>query len=199
MDNQIPLNNVAIVGGVFGALLLGMLLLEVVQPLGKKTEVATGPPANAGREGKPPSAKSAATRTESDDKEAALVAWEAFVNRVKAACDKYNNDPTHKSGGTSNFVRFKGEAIKKSESLRYLFEGELIIYEVFHFKTVYVEDVRWHFGWKGGKWEYKDSTSQRIKTPGGPTDPAQLDEHPRPVTDRLLQGEKKKLILDCLQ
>ncbi len=47
MQNQIPLNNVAIVGGVFGALLLGMLLLEVVNPVGKRAEVATAPPANA--------------------------------------------------------------------------------------------------------------------------------------------------------
>ena len=47
MDNQIPVNNVVVVGGVFGALLLGMLLLEVVQPVGKQPQVATAPPANA--------------------------------------------------------------------------------------------------------------------------------------------------------
>ena len=196
MDKQIPVNNLAIVGGVFGALLLGMLLLEVVQPVGKQPQVAAAPPANVNRRADtaPP-----VTRSESDEREAAVKAWEAFVSRVKSACERYNTDPAHESGGTSNFVRFKGEDIKKSDSLRYPFEGELIVYEVFHFKTVYVEDIRWHFGWKGGKWEYKDSTSQRIKTPGGPTDPAQLDEHPRPVTDRLLQGEKKKLIIECLQ
>jgi hypothetical protein len=41
------MNNLAIVGGVFGVLLLGMLLLEVVQPVGKQPQVATAPPANA--------------------------------------------------------------------------------------------------------------------------------------------------------
>jgi len=47
MDKQIPVNNLAIVGGVFGVLLLGMLLLEVVQPVGKQLEVVKVPPANA--------------------------------------------------------------------------------------------------------------------------------------------------------
>lgn len=46
MDKQIPVNNLAIVGGVFGVLLLGMLLLEVVQPVGKRADVGIAPPAN---------------------------------------------------------------------------------------------------------------------------------------------------------
>ena len=71
--------------------------------------------------------------------------------------------------------------------------------EVFHFGKVYVEDIRWHFGWKGGRWEYKDATSQRIQTPGGPTDPSQLDDSPRMVADKVLEGEKKRLVLNCLE
>lgn len=47
MDKQIPVNNLVIVAGVFGVLLLGMLFLQVVQPAGKQVEVATAPPANA--------------------------------------------------------------------------------------------------------------------------------------------------------
>ena len=45
MQNQIPLNNVAIVGGVFGVLLLGMMLLEVVQPATRGAGVAAVPAA----------------------------------------------------------------------------------------------------------------------------------------------------------
>jgi hypothetical protein len=43
MENQIPLNNLAIVGGVFGVLLLGMLLLEVVQPATRVAGMAAVP------------------------------------------------------------------------------------------------------------------------------------------------------------
>lgn len=201
MNQQIPVNNLAIVGGVFGMLLGGLLLLEVVQPVRKQTDVAAAPSANVKREMRATPAKPPTAQNETDDKDTAVAAWEAFVNRVKSACDKYNADPVNRPGNgrPSNFVRFHGEDINKSDSLRYPFVGELIVYEVFHFGKVQVEDIRWHFGWKAGKWEYKDSTSQRIHTPGGPTDPAQLDDKPRPVADSLLQGEKKQLILKCLQ
>jgi hypothetical protein len=44
--NEQPFNNsLVIVGGVFGMLLAVMLLLEVVQPVGKQAEVTTAPPA----------------------------------------------------------------------------------------------------------------------------------------------------------
>ncbi|MFM8709203.1 MAG: hypothetical protein ACKOHK_14270, partial [Planctomycetia bacterium] len=43
MDKQMPVNSLAIVGVVFGTLLLGMLLLEVVHPVRKQAEVPAAP------------------------------------------------------------------------------------------------------------------------------------------------------------
>lgn len=186
----------AAVAAAFGLILAALFVVEQVRPVGKPADAAARTtPQAATATSKPP-----VLRKDTNDQEAAVEAWEAFATRVKSACEKYNNDPVNRPGGgkPSNFVRFEGEDLRKSDSLRYPFEGEIIVYEVFHFGKVYVEDVRWFFGWKGGKWEYKNSTSQRIKTPGGPTDPEQLDEQPRPVIDKLLESEKKKLILDCL-
>lgn len=191
-----PLAVPAAVVAAFGLILAAMFVVEQVWPAGKPADAAAmAKPQAATVTAKPPT-----PRNDTNDQEVAVEAWEALVTRVESACEKYNDDPVNSPGGgkPSNFVRFKGEDLRRSDSLRYPFEGEIIVYEVFHLGKVYVEDVRWFFGWKGGKWEYKNSTSQRIKTPGGPTDPEQLDEQPRPVIDKLLESGKKKLILDCL-
>lgn len=90
MDKHIPLNNVVIVGGVFGALLLGMLLLQVVQPSGKQTEIVTAPPANAPPAGvqnrgpKPDEPQRLQVRTELfDNCHRALVDWKGSTESLR--------------------------------------------------------------------------------------------------------------------
>jgi len=94
MDKQIPVNNLVIVAGVFGVLLLGMLFLQVVQPGGKQSPVATAPPANAaaaaGQDGvqnrgaKPDKPRSLQVRTELFEKcHRAFVDWNGNTDSLR--------------------------------------------------------------------------------------------------------------------
>ena len=141
MNNQIPMNNLAIVGGVFGVLLLGMLLLEVVQPAGKQREVATGPPAEkrAALAGPP-----AASR---DPQEQAVTQWA----EAEKSLQQYFREK-----GDGNEIDFNSD-IKKVESLTAPYEAFLMVTTNTNpAKPSYCWD-KLVFKWKNGRWVHSST------------------------------------------
>jgi hypothetical protein len=112
MDNQIPVNNVVVVGGVFGALLLGMLLLEVVQPV---TREAVVPAVPAATQPQPPDPVPQAPAVDIELKEREI---KSEIDRLRFELDGYRRElDVAEQRERENDERFKRASLEQQAPL----------------------------------------------------------------------------------
>lgn len=141
MDKQIPVNNLVIVAGVFGVLLLGMLFLQVVQPAGKQSPVATVPPAEkrAAQAGPPAAAR--------DPQERAVTQWAEAEKSLQQYFREKADD---------NEIDFNSD-IKKVESLTAPYEAFLMVTTNTNPAQPKYSWDKLVFKWKNGRWVHNSA------------------------------------------